>query len=127
MQTNVHHLQATYDSASFSRPIATMFHGNPACPACGDGQLQLWVVGMAYDWGGDITGGRYHFDDGEPPQKEPRRRYEATLMVCRDLNTDEPGCGFTLPIINPTEVNVRARAEHVGIGHATREDAPNVD
>ena len=102
--------QHTYDRNSFSDPVTNTFHGNPACPACDEGKLWLWQIGMAFDAGGSID----HYTTSPPP--DPRFRYEAVLMVCRDKNIARPGCGFTLPLHAPRTIDMQhmqAIADHV--------------
>lgn len=96
------HRQRTYNGKSFSNAAWTTFHGRPECPACDEGRLQLWHLGMAYDIGGSVDG-----YDSAPPPAEPDGRYEATLMVCRDRYNDKPGCGFTLTAQGVNTVSLR--------------------
>lgn len=119
-----HDPQPAYDRASFSTPCTTTFHGRPDCPACGTGRLCLWHLGIAYDGGGSIDSYA-----SKPPPAEPNFRYEIRLAVCRHADTDEPGCGFTLPLtqamLGPHLVDLHQRqniADYVARQTATRQE-----
>lgn len=108
---NEAHTQAVYDHRSFSNPLTSTTHGRPECPACDEGKLRLWHVGMTNDGGFTPAG----HEPMHPVPTPPPFRYEAVLMVCRNRYDDRPGCGFTLPIQSVRNVDLnhlRALADH---------------
>lgn len=88
-------LQGVYDRLSYSSVDGHAFHGTPDCPACDEGQLWLWEIGMAVAHA-----------SGEPPEV-PTHRYLATAMVCRS-RSGGAGCGFHLAVQPTATVQIPA-------------------